>query len=107
MRVCAWPGCRKGDLRDRPRSRSKADFDSHALALSPKTAETRYDRCGPITSFLSGRDDSMAGISGTPKATLPEDLFPVTMDNVHAAFDWVFAPWIKEMGLTGIEVREG
>lgn len=49
----------------------------------------------------------MTGASGTPKAALPEGLFPVTQDNVHTAFDWVFAPWIKEMGLTDIEVREG
>ena len=34
-------------------------------------------------------------------------LFPVTQDNMHAAFDWVFAPWIKEMGLTDFVVREG
>ena len=26
---------------------------------------------------------------------------------MHAAFDWVFAPWIKEMGLTDFVVREG
>ena len=37
----------------------------------------------------------------------PESLFPVTKDNVHAAFGWVFAPWIKEMGLTDFVVREG
>lgn len=37
----------------------------------------------------------------------PDGLFPVTQANVHAAFDWVFAPWIKEMGLTDFVVREG
>lgn len=37
----------------------------------------------------------------------PEGLFPVTQKNMHAAFDWVFAPWIKDMGLTNFVVREG
>jgi acyl-coenzyme A thioesterase PaaI-like protein len=37
----------------------------------------------------------------------PADLFPVTQANVHVAFDWIFAPWIKEMGLTDFVVREG
>lgn len=37
----------------------------------------------------------------------PDGLFPITQANVHAAFDWIFAPWIKEMGLTDIIVREG
>ncbi len=37
----------------------------------------------------------------------PEDLFPVTQDTVQAAFDWVYAPWIREMGLTDFIVREG
>jgi acyl-coenzyme A thioesterase PaaI-like protein len=36
-----------------------------------------------------------------------EHLFPCTQDNVQAAFDFVFAPWIKEMGLCDIAVREG
>lgn len=39
--------------------------------------------------------------------TLPEGLFPVTQETVHAAFDWIFAPWIKEMGLCDFVVREG
>lgn len=39
--------------------------------------------------------------------TQPEGLFPVTQQTVLAAFDWVFAPWIKEMGFTGFVVREG
>lgn len=37
----------------------------------------------------------------------PDNLFPVTPETMHAAFDWVFAPWIKEMGFTDFEVREG
>ena len=45
--------------------------------------------------------------NGDAVTTPPEGLFPVTQDNVHAAFDWVFAPWIKEMGLTDFVVREG
>jgi acyl-coenzyme A thioesterase PaaI-like protein len=40
-------------------------------------------------------------------AAPPEGLFPVTQDTVHAAFDWVYAPWIKDMGLTDFVVREG
>ncbi len=39
--------------------------------------------------------------------TAPDNLFPVTPATMHAVFDWVFAPWIKEMGFTEFEVREG
>lgn len=39
--------------------------------------------------------------------TLPEGLFPVTQETAQAAFDWVFAPWVKEMGLCDMVVREG
>ena len=39
--------------------------------------------------------------------TPPNGLFPLTQGSVHAAFDWVFAPWVKEMGLTDFVVREG
>ena len=39
--------------------------------------------------------------------TPPDGLFPVTQEKASAAFDFVFAPWIKEMGLTDIVVREG
>jgi acyl-coenzyme A thioesterase PaaI-like protein len=37
----------------------------------------------------------------------PEGLFPLTQDSAQAAFDWIFAPWVKEMGLTDFVVREG
>ncbi len=37
----------------------------------------------------------------------PENLFPLTQENAQSVFDWVFAPWIKEMGLTDFVVREG
>jgi acyl-coenzyme A thioesterase PaaI-like protein len=37
----------------------------------------------------------------------PDGLFPLTQDNAQSVFDWVFAPWIKEMGLTDFVVREG
>jgi acyl-coenzyme A thioesterase PaaI-like protein len=37
----------------------------------------------------------------------PDGLFPVTQATVEAVFDWVYAPWIKDMGLTDIIVREG
>jgi acyl-coenzyme A thioesterase PaaI-like protein len=37
----------------------------------------------------------------------PDGLWPLTQDNADALFDWVFAPWIKEMGLTDFVVREG
>jgi acyl-coenzyme A thioesterase PaaI-like protein len=49
----------------------------------------------------------VTGISEPPKATSLEDFLPVTQENVHAAFDLVFAPWIKEMGFTDIEARQG
>lgn len=39
--------------------------------------------------------------------TPPDGLFPVTPETMHASFDWVFAPWIKEMGFTDFEVRAG
>lgn len=35
------------------------------------------------------------------------DFLPVTAGNDAEAFDWIYAPWIKEMGLTDFEVREG
>jgi acyl-coenzyme A thioesterase PaaI-like protein len=37
----------------------------------------------------------------------PDDLWPLTQDNADTVFDFVFAPWIKEMGLTDFVVREG
>jgi acyl-coenzyme A thioesterase PaaI-like protein len=37
----------------------------------------------------------------------PEGLLPITQGTVQAAFDWIFAPWIKEMGFRDFEVREG
>jgi acyl-coenzyme A thioesterase PaaI-like protein len=37
----------------------------------------------------------------------PDDTWPVTQDNAEAMFEWIFAPWIKEMGLTDFVVREG
>ena len=40
-------------------------------------------------------------------ATPPGNLFPLTQGTAHAVFDWVYAPWIKEMGLTDFIVREG
>ena len=35
------------------------------------------------------------------------DFLPVTAKTAAEAFDWVYAPWIKEMGLTDFELREG
>lgn len=39
--------------------------------------------------------------------TPPAELFPITQGTAEAAFDWIFAPWIKDMGLTDCVVREG
>lgn len=43
--------------------------------------------------------------------TLPnfpaDDIWPLTQDNAEAVFDYVYAPWVKEMGLTDCVVREG
>ncbi len=39
--------------------------------------------------------------------TPPDGLFPLTQDTIDAAFDFVFAPWVKELGLTDFVVREG
>ena len=32
---------------------------------------------------------------------------PITDENVHAFYDWVFAPWVKDMGLRDFVVRPG
>lgn len=40
-------------------------------------------------------------------AAAPDGIFPVTQATAQTAFDWVYAPWIKEMGLTDFVVREG
>ena len=37
----------------------------------------------------------------------PDGLFPLTQETAEVAFDWIFAPWIKKMGLTDCVVREG
>ena len=39
--------------------------------------------------------------------TKVSDFLPITQANAQAAFDFVYAPWIKEMGLTDFEVRDG
>ena len=38
---------------------------------------------------------------------IPDRLFPLTQATAAAVFDWVYAPWIKEMGLTDFVVRDG
>ena len=38
---------------------------------------------------------------------LPEGLFPLTQETAQAVFDWVYAPWVKDMGLSDFIVREG
>lgn len=40
-------------------------------------------------------------------ATLPDGLFPLTQATAEDAFDWIFAPWVKDLGLTDCVVREG
>lgn len=37
----------------------------------------------------------------------PDDLWPLKQDNADALFDWVFAPWIKEIELTDFVVPKG
>lgn len=37
----------------------------------------------------------------------PDDLGPLTQDNAQAFFDWVYAPWVKDMGLTDFVMRDG
>lgn len=37
---------------------------------------------------------------------LPDPL-PVTDENVRAFYDWLFAPWVKELGLYDFAVRPG
>ena len=36
-----------------------------------------------------------------------EGLIPITQDNIGVVFERVYAPWIKQMGLTDPIVREG
>lgn len=36
-----------------------------------------------------------------------DQLIPVTQENVDEAFAIIFAPWIKQMGITDFEVRQG
>lgn len=38
---------------------------------------------------------------------LPDGLFPLTQATATAAFEWIFAPWVKDMGLTDFVVSEG
>jgi acyl-coenzyme A thioesterase PaaI-like protein len=38
---------------------------------------------------------------------VPDGLFPLTQDTALAAFEWIFAPWVKDLGLTDCVVREG
>lgn len=33
--------------------------------------------------------------------------FPVTSDTVHEAYELIFAPWVKQLGLRDFKVREG
>ena len=40
-------------------------------------------------------------------SAIPDRLFPLTQATAAAVFDWVYAPWIKEMGLTDFVVRDG
>ena len=37
----------------------------------------------------------------------PPGFLPITQDNVLQLFDLVYAPWIKDLGLTDFVVREG
>lgn len=39
--------------------------------------------------------------------TSPADLFPVTQATVEQAYGFVFAPWVKAMGLCDFEVARG
>lgn len=37
----------------------------------------------------------------------PDDLWPLTQENAQGFYDWVYAPWVKDLGLTEFVVREG
>lgn len=37
----------------------------------------------------------------------PRDLFPVTQSTVDAAYDFIFAPWVKQLGLCAFVVEKG
>lgn len=36
-----------------------------------------------------------------------DELFPITQASAEAAYDFVFAPWVKQLGLHSFTVREG
>jgi acyl-coenzyme A thioesterase PaaI-like protein len=40
-------------------------------------------------------------------ASRPENMIPLTQGDAQAFFDCVYAPWVREMGLTDFTVREG
>ncbi len=37
----------------------------------------------------------------------PRDLFPVTQDSVQGVYDFVFAPWVKQLGLHDFKSAPG
>lgn len=39
--------------------------------------------------------------------TNPRDLFPVTQDSVQGAYDLIFAPWVKQLGLCEFKIEPG
>lgn len=39
--------------------------------------------------------------------TFPAHLFPLTNETVLEAYDYIFAPWVKDMGLCDLSVSEG
>jgi acyl-coenzyme A thioesterase PaaI-like protein len=43
----------------------------------------------------------------TDRVPLPAELLPATQANAQALFDALYAPWVKDMGLTDLVVREG
>jgi acyl-coenzyme A thioesterase PaaI-like protein len=43
----------------------------------------------------------------TGAMTAPRDLFPVTQATVDEAYDFIFAPWVKQLGLKDFQVQTG
>jgi len=37
--------------------------------------------------------------------TNPRDLFPVTQESVQGAYDLIFAPWVKQLGLCDFKIE--
>ena len=50
---------------------------------------------------------SLKSTKGNAMAQPPASLFPITDATVQAAYDYIFAPWVKDLGLCELSAGEG